>query len=91
MLLAHRPFIDALTLHSVWFTMLIPLAFFISITWKAVRLPDVAGAGNHPRFPWKGFAFGVVSMTVQIVVSMIALGAVSYLMVQYAAPALVPK
>lgn len=91
LVLAYRPFIDALSLHSVWFTMLVPLALFIAVTWRAIRLPDLIGEDGRPRFPWKRYLTSVVVMTFQIVASMIGLGLLSYLLVQYAAPALVPK
>lgn len=86
-----RPFIDAMTLHSAWFTMLVPLAIFIAIIWKAVRLPDELRPDGTIGFPWRRYSLGVVSMSVQIVASMFALGAASYLIVQYAVPALAPK
>ena len=89
--LAYRPFIDALTLNHVWFTMLVPLSLFIAITWKAIRLTDDLHADGTRRFPWRRFVLGVGSMTVQIVASMVALGAASYLLVQYAVPALAPR
>jgi len=89
--IAHRPFIDALTLNHVWFTMLVPLSLFIAIAWKAVRLPDDLLPDGRQVFPWRRYLLGVLSMAAQIVLSMFALGAASYLLVQYAVPALAPR
>ncbi|MFM9995952.1 MAG: hypothetical protein ACKVU4_09135 [Phycisphaerales bacterium] len=74
-----RPFLDPLDLHAAWWLFLIPLAFGISVTYKAVRLPTL------DRY-WRG----VAAMTAQIVGAMILLGIASYLFVGHVMPAIVP-
>jgi hypothetical protein len=91
--LAHTPFIDPLPAHGLWFVLLIPVAIGISITWKAIRTPDLPPAPptNQAQFPLRAVLLQSAFMTAQIVLGMIALGALSYLAVQYVVPALVPK
>lgn len=74
-----RPFIDPIDVHRTWFMLLIPMAFFISMVYKAVRLPDLASY-------WRQ----VIVMTGQIILWIIALGAVIFLFIQYIAPLIVP-
>lgn len=69
-LLAWRPFLDPLPIHSVWFLFLIPLSFGIAVVYKAARMRTLE------RY-WPS----VIIMTIQIVVGMIALAAASYLFV----------
>lgn len=64
---AYWPFIDGVDLHRVWFLLLIPMAFFVSMTYKAVRLADM------DRY-WPQ----VLMMTAQVLLGMIALGAGFY-------------
>jgi hypothetical protein len=64
---AYRPFIDGVDLHRIWFLLLIPMAFFVSMTYKAVRLADM------DRY-WPQ----VLMMTAQVLLGMIALGAGFY-------------
>jgi hypothetical protein len=76
--LAYVPFIDpidAISADRLWYLFLIPMALGVSIAYKAVRIPDLK---DMPR--------QVGIMTVQIVVTMIALGAASYLFVQHIVP-----
>ncbi len=77
--LAYRPFLDPLDLHQVWFLLLIPLSLGVSVTYKAVRLPTL------DRY-WRQVAL----MTTQIVVAIIAIGAASFLLVQYVLPLIAP-
>ncbi len=79
MMLAWRPFIDPLDLHGMWFLFLIPLSLGIAVVYKAVRLRSM------DRY-WQN----VVVMTGQIIVGMIALGALSYVVIQVVVPLLVP-
>lgn len=65
-----RPFIDPLELHQWWFLLLIPMAFLVSMTYKAVRLQSLENYWRH-----------VLLMLFQIVVGMMALGATTYLLV----------
>jgi hypothetical protein len=77
--LAYRPFIDPIDAHRLWFLLLIPLALGVSVAYKAVRVEDL-------RTYWRQ----VITMTMQIVVGIIALGAASYLIIQHILPAVVP-
>lgn len=77
---AYRPFLDPLNLDRVWFLLLFPMAFFISLAYKGVRVPDLK---HLPR--------EAAVMTAQIVLGMIALGLASYLFVQHVVPLIAPK
>lgn len=66
-----RPFLDPLNAHAYWYALLIPISFFISVAYKAVRLKTLTG-----------YWTAVVVMTVQIVLGMIALAAAFYVLVQ---------
>lgn len=77
--LAWRPFLDPLDLHGPWFVLLVPLAFGIAVTYRAVRV------ATFERF-WRK----VLILTFQIVVSMVLLGIASYLFIQVAVPMLLP-
>ncbi|MGD9693163.1 MAG: hypothetical protein AB7G17_10270 [Phycisphaerales bacterium] len=79
LLLAYRPFLDPLPVHELWWTLLLPLAFFISFSYKAVRLPD------HDLAPAR-FLRHVAVMTAQIVLAMVALGAGIYLFTEVLLP-----
>lgn len=74
-----RPFLDPLDLHGLWWLFLFPLAFGISVTYKAVRMPTL-----------DGYVRAVLVMTTQIVVAMILLGVASFLVIEYVLPNLVP-
>lgn len=65
-----RPFIDPIELHQWWFLLLIPMAFLVSMSYKAVRLQSIEHYWRH-----------VLLMSAQIIVGMIALGAATYLLV----------
>lgn len=90
--LAYTPFIDPLPAHGLWFILMIPIALGVAMAWKAVRIPDLPPPrpGAPARFPVRGFVLQTLFMSVQIVLGMIALGAASFLLVQYLVPALVP-
>lgn len=66
----YRPFIDPLTIHDMWYWLLIPMALGIALVYKAVRLPTLERYWRH-----------VLIMGTQIVLGMILLGAASYLVV----------
>jgi hypothetical protein len=70
-ILAWTPFIDPIDAHRTWYLLLIPLVFFVSMVWKAVRLPTLESY-------WRQ----VLLMTLQGVVGMVALALSSYLLVQ---------
>ncbi len=59
-LLAYRPFLDPIDLHRYWFVLIFPMAFFIALAYKAVRVPDLR---TMPR--------EVAVMTIQIVLGMV--------------------
>lgn len=65
-----RPFLDPIELHQWWFLLLVPMAFLVAMTYKAVRLRTLEKY-------WRQ----VLLMTSQIVIGMIALGAATYLLV----------
>lgn len=77
--LAWRPFLDPIDMHSQWYWLLLPLSLGIAVTYRAVRV-------NSFKLFWPK----ALALTVQIVVSMILLGAASYLFIQYAVPMLLP-
>jgi hypothetical protein len=83
LVLAYRPFIDPIDelfdAHRWWFFFLIPMAFLISLAYKAVRVSD-----------FQGFWRSVVVMAVQVVVAIIALGAASFLVIQFLIPRILP-
>jgi hypothetical protein len=78
--LAYRPFLDPLELHAYWYLLLLPMALFLSLAYKAVRVEDLRDLPKQ-----------VLAMSAQIVLGMVALGFATYLFVQYVAPAIVPK
>lgn len=79
-LLAYTPFIDPIDANRWWYLLLIPLAVGIAVAYKAVRVADL-----------KDYFRQVVVMAVQITVAMIALGAASYVFVQFVVPMIVPR
>jgi hypothetical protein len=79
-LLAYTPFIDPIKADKWWYLLLIPMSLGIAIAYKGVRTADLK---DLPR--------QVLIMTVQIVVTMIALGAASYVFVEYVVPRIVAQ
>ena len=76
--LAWIPFMEPINwFHSWWYLLLLPLAFVLSMAYKAIRVP------NLKQYWWQ-----VTLMTSQIVLGVIALGIVLVLFVQFAIPAL---
>ncbi|MCI0674362.1 MAG: hypothetical protein L0Y42_01145 [Phycisphaerales bacterium] len=74
--LAYIPFIHPINLfHDWWYLLLIPLAFGISVIYKALRLPKL-----------DGFWQQVGVMTAQIVLAMIALAVFLLLIVVVVIP-----
>ncbi|GDX98211.1 hypothetical protein LBMAG48_06150 [Phycisphaerae bacterium] len=78
--LASRPFIDPIELHTQWYLLLIPMAFFASLAYKAVRVWDVK---TLPR--------QVLAMTLQVILAMAGLGLAVYIFVEVALPLIAPK
>lgn len=76
---AYRPFLDPINMQRSWYLLLIPLSLGIAVTYKAVRVNDMR---TYPR--------QVAAMTVQIILGMLALGAASFVLVQYVFPAILP-
>jgi len=73
---AWRPFLDPINaFHTWWWILLVPMAFGVSVVYRAVRLPTL-----ERYWPL------VLSMTAQIVLAMIALGAALYVFVQIFVP-----
>ncbi len=79
MTLAWRPFLDPLDLNAYWYFLLIPLALGISIAYKAVRVR------NMDRY-WAN----VLTMTAQVVGSIVGLGILAYIVLIVIVPRLVP-
>ncbi len=77
--LAWRPILDPLGLHRQWFFLLVPLAFGIAVTSRAVRVNT-----------FEKYWIKTIILTVQIVLAMILLGAASYLFIHLAVPYLLP-
>lgn len=78
--LAYRLFLDPINLHTHWYVLLLPLALFMSIAYKSVRVSELK---HLPR------AVGV--MTIQVCFWMAVLGLAGYLFVQHLAPLIAPK
>ena len=68
---AHRPIIDAMDLHEQWYLLLIPMAFFIAVAYRAVRTNSL-----------EGFWRGVLFLTVQILLGMAALALALWLLAE---------
>ena len=77
--LAWRPFLDPIDAHGWWFLLVVPMSFGIAVVYRAVRVHTLQGY-------WRR----VLTLTAQIVISMILLGIASYLFVQVVVPALAP-
>jgi hypothetical protein len=78
-----RPFIDPMNVHELWWWTLVPLAFFVAVAYKAVRV-----APTLRPMPWRPYVRGVVMMTVQVVVGMMLLAVALHVLIEMAAPLL---
>lgn len=79
-LLAWRPFLDPLPMgHAASYLLLIPMALFVSMAYRAVRLPTMR---EYPKL--------VLIMTVQIIAAIIAIGVGLYLLVELVLPLIAP-
>lgn len=81
---AYRPLIDPIDVlipwvHDAWFLLLLPLAFGISLVYRAVRLEDLSRL-------W----VSTLQMTAQVVFGMVALAVAGYLFVVVLVPWLTP-
>ncbi len=76
--IGYTPFLDPIhALHQGWYLLLVPLAFGISMIYRALRMERL------DRY-WRA----VVAMTVQVVAAMIALALVLVILVQGIIPLL---
>lgn len=76
----YTPFLDPVSLrfpqlHDWWWLTLLPIAFFVSMAYKGVRLHTL----NHF---WKQ----VITMTLQIILAMIGLAIGIYLLIEIVVP-----
>jgi len=78
-LLAYTPFLDPIDANSWWYLLLVPLAFGIAVVYKACRMPTLDSY-------WRQ----VIVLTVQIVVGIVALGAASFVFIQFIVPFIDP-
>ena len=75
-MLAWIPFLEPMNVfHQWWYLLLLPLAFGLSVAYKAIRVPSL-----------KLYWWQVALMTTQIVIGVVALGALVALFVQFAIP-----
>ncbi len=79
-LLAYRPFIDPIDAHGWWFLLLLPMAFFVALAYKSVRVADLKDL-------WRN----TLVMSAQITLAMIGLGFAFYLFVEHLLPIIVPR
>ncbi len=78
-MIQYRPFIDPIDvlidIQPFWFLLVIPLCFFISMAWKAVRVPYLSTY-------WRQ----VVLMTAQSIILLLGLWVLALLVVMYVMP-----
>jgi len=79
MTLAYTPFIDAMSVHDYWYLLIVPMAFFLAVGYKAVRCPDM-----------KKYPQSVLSFTVQILGLMLLLAIAFTIVIGYVLPMLAP-
>lgn len=78
--LAYRPFLDPLPLQDLWFLLLIPVSFCVSLAYKAVRVQDMK---QLPR--------QALAMALQVILGMVVLGALLFVVITYLLPHIAPK
>ncbi|MFI4881109.1 MAG: hypothetical protein ACIAQU_00835 [Phycisphaerales bacterium JB064] len=74
-MLAWRPLLDPIDAHTWWFLLIFPVAFLVSLSWKAIRIDDIR---RLPR--------AVVVMTVQVVLAMLGLGFAAFIGLVFVLP-----
>lgn len=74
LLLAWRPFLDPINaLHDVWWLLFIPMAIFVAVIYKAMRIADLR------RLPLEA-----TTLTVQIILGMLGLGLAIHIVAEIA-------
>lgn len=81
-MLAYVPFLQPLDLHDAWWFTLLPMAFFIALAYKGVRMK---------RLDTRPFWRAVAVMGAQIVLALIALALGLYLFVEFIVPSFSSK
>lgn len=76
-LLAYTPFLQPLNLHESWWFTLIPVAWFLAMAYKGVRLRELSS-----RVYWRAVAV----MSAQIVVGLVGLAAGLYAFIEWIVP-----
>jgi hypothetical protein len=74
-MLAYTPFLDPLNIESWWYFTLIPLAFFVSVAYKAIRVHTF-------EHYWRN----VLIMTAQIVLSIAGLAVLMFVLITQLMP-----
>ena len=77
--LAYTPFIDALSVHDQWYMLIVPIAILIAVGYKAVRCTDM-----------KNYAREVFIFTMQILIGLGALAAISTIVITMVIPMIAP-
>jgi prolipoprotein diacylglyceryltransferase len=77
--LAYTPFIDPLAVHNEWYLLIIPIAIFIAIGYKAIRTTDMK------QYPREVFVF-----TMQILIGLGLLAAALTFVITVLIPMLAP-
>jgi uncharacterized membrane protein YqgA involved in biofilm formation len=77
--LAYTPFIDALAIHEYWYLLIIPMAFFIAVGYKAVRCSDM-----------KNYFRQVIIFSIQILGGLLLLAIAFTLIINVLLPMLAP-
>jgi hypothetical protein len=76
-MIAYTPFLQPLNVHDVWWFMLIPMALFMSMAYKGVRLRELSA-----RWYWRS----VLVMTAQVVLALVALAVGMWIAVEHVVP-----
>ncbi len=76
---AYIPFVDPIDAHRWWFLLLLPMAFGVSMVYKAVRMRSLERYWRH-----------VFTMSASIIIGIVALGAMTYVLIEWIVPAIAP-
>jgi len=77
--LGFTPFIDALSIHAYWYLLIIPMAIFMAIGYKAVRCSDM-----------KHFLREVIIFTIQVLGGLLLLAIAFTIVITVLIPMLAP-